>query len=224
MIVRGLSSIVAWVKHNRRLVLNVEILFFIAFAFLAFVRASNPELTSAEKPMELMFINAILRSPTFPPHDAWLSGYAISYYYFGYVMTAMLAKLTGVPGTAAHNLMTALIFALGAIGSYGILYNLAWREAPTANHRPQTVKIKLPSTVHRLRSLFLAPLFLLLVSNAEGFLEILHRRGLFWSGDTSAFWTWLDIKELNTAAGRATGLGSGSLPVVVAGVTRGLGL
>jgi YYY domain-containing protein len=44
---------------------------------------------------------------------------------------------------------------------------------------------------------FLASLFLLIVSNAEGFLEILHRLGLFWSENTSKFWSWLDIKELN---------------------------
>ena len=103
-------------------------------------------------------------------------------------MTAMLAKLTGVPGTAAHNLMTALIFALGAIGSYGILYNLL----ASADRRPSTVDRESRST-----AAFLAPLFLLIISNAEGFLEILHRRGLFWSGDISAFWTWLDIKDLN---------------------------
>ena len=193
--VNGLSSIGGWVKHNRRLVINTEILFFLAFAFLAFARASNPELTSAEKPMELMFINAILRSPTFPPRDAWLSGYAISYYYFGYVMTAMLAKLTSVPGSAAHNLMTSLIFALGAIGSYGILYNLlAARDSG-----PQTVDGKGQQTASRPLSTvsLLAPLFLLIVSNAEGFLEILHRRGLFWSNNPSNFWTWLDIRELN---------------------------
>jgi YYY domain-containing protein len=181
-----LSVVMGWVKHNRRLVTNVEILFFIAFAFLAFVRVSNPELTSAEKPMELMFINTILRSPTFPPNDAWLSGYAISYYYFGYVMTAMLAKLINVPGTAAHNLMTALIFALGAISSYGILYNLLSLSKSSDDKEPS------PPTGRS----FLAPLFLLLISNAEGFLEILHRRGLFWSGGTSAFWTKLDIRDL----------------------------
>jgi uncharacterized membrane protein len=54
----------------------------------------------------------------------WLSGYSISYYYFGYVMTSMLAIFTGTPATAAFNLMTALIFALSAVGAYGILYNL----------------------------------------------------------------------------------------------------
>ncbi len=187
---------------NRRLILSVEILFFLAFAFLAFARASNPELTSAEKPMELMFINSILRSPTFPPRDAWLSGYAISYYYFGYVMTAMLAKLTGVPGSAAHNLMTSLIFALGAIGSYGILYNLLalrWkseiRNRESGDEQIANAESRIPNNVSRLS--FLAPLFLLIVSNAEGFLEVLHRRGLFWSGNTSAFWTWLDIKDLS---------------------------
>ena len=194
-IVNGLSSMVGWIRHNRRLVINTEILFFLAFAFLAFARASNPELTSAEKPMELMFINSILRSPTFPPRDSWLSGYAISYYYFGYVMTAMLAKLTGVPSTAAHNLMTALIFGLGAIGSYGILYNLlaiANRGQKTNDSETQNTVIRRSSSVA-----FLAPLFLLIISNAEGFLEILHRRGLFWSGNNSFFWTWLDIRDLS---------------------------
>ncbi len=185
----NLSILTSWIRHNRRLVLNVEILFFIAFAFLAFVRASNPELTSAEKPMELMFINSILRSPTFPPRDAWLSGYAISYYYFGYVMTAMLAKLTGVPGSAAHNLMTALIFALGVIGSYGILYNLLSLR--------QTSDIANKSDLLTRRS-FLAPIFFLLVSNIEGFLEILHRLGLFWTDSTLTFWQWLrDIDVWN---------------------------
>ena len=198
----NLSILTSWVRHNRRLVLSVEGLFLVAFAFLAFARASNPELTSAEKPMELMFINAILRSPTFPPRDAWLSGYAISYYYFGYVMTAMLAKLTGVPGSAAHNLMTSLIFALGAIGSYGILYNLLalrWKSGrenqESGDPQIASTDSRIPNTISRLS--FLAPLFLLIVSNAEGFLEVLHRRGIFWSGNTPNFWTWLDIRELN---------------------------
>ena len=115
-IVNRKSEIVDFLRSNKLLLLTTEILFLAAFAFLAFVRSANPELNGTERPMELAFINGILRSPTFPPQDPWLSGYAISYYYFGYVMTAMLARLSGVPGSLAHNLMTALIFALGAIG------------------------------------------------------------------------------------------------------------
>lgn len=222
-------EILIWLRTHLRLILTVEVLFLLTFAFLAFVRAGNPELDNAEKPMELMFINAILRSPTFPPHDSWLSGYAISYYYFGYVMTAMLAMLTGLTGSVAHNLMTSLIFGLAAIGAYGILYNLlAAGESRTKNREPAESastastesNSELPTTDDETRiseqdpqftdhdpqatspdSRFvapslLAPLFLLLVSNLEGFMEVLHGGGVFWSG-TQNFWTWLGIKELS---------------------------
>ncbi len=48
------------------------------------------------------------------------------------------------------------------------------------------------------RSCLSRALFLLLVSNLEGFLEVLHRHAIFWS-DTTNFWTWLGIQELNAA-------------------------
>ena len=51
-------------------------------------RAYNPDIAGTEKPMEFAFINGVLRSRFFPPQDPWLSGYGISYYYFGYVMLA----------------------------------------------------------------------------------------------------------------------------------------
>ena len=105
-IVNRKSEIVNFLKANLRLIVITEILFLLAFAFMAFVRASNPEATGTEKPMELAFINAILRSPTFPPNDPWMSGYSISYYHFGYILTAMLARLTGVSGNLAFNLMS----------------------------------------------------------------------------------------------------------------------
>ncbi len=193
---RHTPEILLWLKSNLRLIVHVEGLFLLSFAFLAFVRASNPELTSAEKPMELMFINSILRSPTFPPRDGWLSGYAISYYHFGYIMTSMLAKLTATPGSAAHNLMTALIFGLSAIGAYDLLYNLLARQQPQAGTDITPYRFRITNLA------FFAPLFLLLISNVEGFLELLHRRGLFWTWDangsaTSSFWTWLDVRDLN---------------------------
>lgn len=198
-LITNYQLLIEFIKENKSLIIITEILFLIAFAFLAFLRAANSELQSTEKPMELMFINSIMSSETFPPQDVWLSGYAISYYYFGYVMTAMLAQLSNVNGSTAHNLMTSLIFALGAIGSYGILYNLLSRdrrpktEDHVENHRP-------PSTVNGLA--LLAPLFLLLMSNFETLLEVLHRAGIFWTKDangtfTSSFWTWLDMKELS---------------------------
>lgn len=197
-IVHHQSALVDFLRSNRSLIITTEILFFVAFAFLAFVRSANPDLTGTERPMELAFINGILRSPTFPPQDPWLSGYAISYYYFGYVMTAMLARISGINGSTAHNLMTSLIFALGAIGSYGIVYNLL---SATRKSQDESVQSSESSAPRRLA--LLAPLFLLLVSNFETVLEVLHRLGLFWTKDpvtgtfTSSFWTWLDMKELS---------------------------
>jgi YYY domain-containing protein len=197
------AEIKGWIKSNVRLIVIVEVVFFLAFAAWAFVRASNPNIETAggEKTMELAFINAIMRSPTFPPHDPWLSGYAISYYYFGYVMAAMLAKLTGTLGSVAHNLMFALIFALSFIGAYGILYNLlaVWRKRHPRTARPE------PSTGLPL----LGPLFLLFVSNLEAVLEVLRGWGLFWKTDasgiaTSAFWSWLGIRELSNPPGHFT--------------------
>ena len=188
------SPLTSFLQTNTLLIVITEILFFSAFAFMAFVRSANPELTGTERPMELMFINGILRSPTFPPQDPWLSGYAISYYYFGYVMTAMLAQFSGVNGSTAHNLMTSLVFALGAIGSFGIVYNLLATSKKMKEERRNSSLVP-----HSL----LAPIFLLLISNFEPLLEVLHRMGLSWTKNsttgewTGSFWTWLDMKELS---------------------------
>ena len=179
-----LGEIIQWLKENRHLVITVEALFLIAFTFIAIIRAANPEALGTEKPMELAFINAILRSPTFPPRDPWLSGYAISYYHFGYIMTAMIAKITATAGNVAFNLMLALVFALSSVGAYGVLYNLlAGRELPVA--------------ISKTKAALFGPLFLLLVSNFEGFLEILHQNGIFWNSNPKNFWTWLDMQELS---------------------------
>jgi len=197
-----ISEIANWIKDNKSLIITTEILFLAAFGFMAFVRASNPDIVGTEKPMELMFINGIMNSPTFPPRDLWLSGYSISYYYFGYVMTAMIAKFTNVPATMAFNLMIALIFGLSAVGAYGVLYNLLNTRQ---TRRPEPVEgsnVERQSTIVNRKSeivnALLAPIFLLILSNVEGFLEVLHARGLFWK-DGNNFWTWLDIPDLRNA-------------------------
>ncbi len=195
---QSLLPIGQWVRANLRLVLVVEALFLAAFTFGAVLRAAAPEALGTEKPMELAFINAILRSPVFPPRDPWLSGYAISYYYFGYVMAAMLAKITATPGSVAFNLMLALVLGMGATGAYGILYNLlASRSGAEPDLPSEDRKTPRPGSKPSTTLPLLGPLFLLLVSNLEGFLEVLHRSGLFWKENGFNFWAWLDMKELS---------------------------
>ncbi len=190
----GWREIAAWFRTQRRLVWTVELLFLIAFAAWAVVRAANPEITGTEKPMELAFINAILRSPTLPPFDPWLSGYAISYYYFGYVLVAMLAKLAGTSGGVAFNLGVSLVFALSAVGSYGLLYNLL-----AARSKWQAVSgKKLQAASRSTLTALLAPFFVLIVSNLGGLLHLLRLGGIFWRTDESGalvspLWAWLDM-------------------------------
>lgn len=185
---RGWENILSWFKSHRTLIIIAELLFLFAFGLWAYIRSLNPDIVGTEKPMELAFINAISRSDSFPPHDPWLAGYAISYYYFGYVFVAMLAKITATSGGVAFNLGVSLVFGLSALGSYGVLYNLI--EMVNSKGRKFSAQ-----------SALLGPLFTLIVSNWEGFLHFLHSRGVFWHQDasgqwTSNFWRWLDILDL----------------------------
>ena len=90
-----MGEVRTWLKEHRRVLVFQEIVFFSAFLIWAIVRGANPEIIGTEKPMELAFINGIYQSPSFPPNDPWLSGYAISYYYFGYLIVAALMHLLG---------------------------------------------------------------------------------------------------------------------------------
>ena len=183
----GWSEILSWLRNHLREVITTEVLFALAFMGWTFVRANNPEIMGTEKPMELAFINAILRSETFPPHDPWLSGHAISYYYFGYVIVAMLAKLTATTGSIAFNLGLSLVFALSAVGVYGLVYNLL-------------VSNKRENRSFAYIAALLGPFFTLIVSNWEGFLHYIHSLGLFWHKEAgemvSGFWRWLGIWTL----------------------------
>lgn len=68
-------------RNSWRTLLAYEILFLASFLFLAWMRSYDPNPQGTERPMDYALYNAIMRSPTFPPHDPWLSGYAINYYY-----------------------------------------------------------------------------------------------------------------------------------------------
>jgi len=191
---QGFANIYGWVKNNRSQIVWHEAIFVIAFSTWAIVRATNPEISGTEKPMELAFINGIFHSPQLPPNDPWLSGYAISYYYFGYLIVAALMHLLGTVAGTAFNLAISLTFALVAAASWGILVNLLVQKA-------QDLKIHWEDKHLRRRILLialLAPLFILILGNAEAFLELLHSRGLFWDEQltSSAFWQWLDIQDL----------------------------
>ncbi|MFX1355555.1 MAG: DUF2298 domain-containing protein, partial [Promethearchaeota archaeon] len=166
-------------------VISSELIFAVAFGLWALVRAYNPQISATEKPMEFAFLNAILRSENFPPLDPWLSGFAISYYYFGYVMMAMLTKLSGVPSEVAFNLGIALLFALTASGAFSLTYNLVAGRGESEEKKQGVATI-----FGALGAAFVA-----VVGNLEGVLEVMHTRGL----GSASFWEWIDVKNLAAA-------------------------
>ena len=184
---RQRAGISAWLRNSIRWCVVSEVVFLLGFVLMLTIRMGGPEVSGTEKPMEMMFINSILKSENFPPNDAWLSGYSISYYYFGYVMTAVLVMLSGVLSSTGFNLMLGTVFGMAAAGAYGILNELLSLREPSETGR----------VLPRFRAL-LAPLFVLIAGNLEGLLEVLHSLHIFWNADgTSAFWSWLDLKELS---------------------------
>jgi len=189
----SLATLLIWFKKNIKVILFFDTLFLVAFIGWTIVRAGNPEIVGTEKPMELAFITSIFRSPSFPPSDPWLSNYAISYYYFGYLMVTMIMRICGTVPGVAFNLTISAWFALVAVASSGILFNLLHLRNHDNDGNKYLNKMLFLS--------LLAPLLILIISNGEGLLEIFHSRGIFWQMDSNAqmsssVWKWLDIKEL----------------------------
>jgi YYY domain-containing protein len=119
------SSLGPW-----KLILAYEALFAAALLFLALLRSYNyqiiinPNPWGTERPMDYALFNAIRSSASFPPHDPWLAGFSINYYYFGYLLMAAMSLVSGVDRGVAYNLSLAVIFALTALGIAGIVTNL----------------------------------------------------------------------------------------------------
>src|SRR5207245_9462253 len=105
-------------------VIAVEVVFTAVLFAGAHLRSYVPEIAATEKPMDFMYLNAATRSRFYPPSDAWLSGFNVSYYYFGYVIQAMLGKLAALPTAVTFNLGLASTAALGATAAFGLAFNL----------------------------------------------------------------------------------------------------
>ena len=129
---RGSGLFSNWWRDNRSLVVVSELLFAVLFLGWALYRAHQNGLVGTEKPMELAFLSATQRSASFPPNDPWMSGYSISYYYMGYIMSSMLSTLSGISSSIGFNLTVASQFALTGLATFGVVYNLVRSRTASA--------------------------------------------------------------------------------------------
>lgn len=127
-------ELVLFVKHRWRFLLLEEGLFWLMFGIALFIRWQNPDLWTPfqedEKMMDFAYLNAVVKTPFFPPYDPWFAGGYLNYPYFGLLLIALLVKLTGIVPAIAYNLALPTFFALTATAAWSVGFNLVhgWRE------------------------------------------------------------------------------------------------
>ncbi len=131
------SGLLAWRDRRRllgffrerwRSVLYIEALALGFFVFFLLVRLGNPDLwhpgRGGEKPMDFSYLNAVLKSVSFPPYDPWYAGGYINYYYYGFVLVGAPVKLLGLVPNVAYNLILPTLYAMVALGAFCVGSNL----------------------------------------------------------------------------------------------------
>jgi len=174
VVARQREDLVAFLRSGRRYIIFVEVMFFAVLATAVFIRSFAPDIVWGEKPFELAFLNAIDRSPSLPPHDPWLAGDTISYYYFGYVIVAALTKLTALTTNVTFYLALSLMAALASVAAFGLVYNMI-----AVGRRTEAGTAPGPSLFPRAVVFGLAAAALMLiVSNLAGIFELMARHGI----------------------------------------------
>ncbi len=128
LVYRNRDEIGLELRSRWKYYLAVEIVSLLLFGLMLSIRYGNPDLwhpwRGGEKPMDLSYFTAVLKSTIFPPYDPWYSSGYINYYYFGFVLAAVPTKLLGIVPYVAYNLIIPTFFALTGLGVFSVGWNL----------------------------------------------------------------------------------------------------
>ena len=114
-----------WIRHGKAdratmamtpnrftTILVGEAVFLASFTLALLLRMHAGGLIGQEKFMDLALLNSCISTPVLPPPDPWYYTGPINYYYGGYLIFGMVAKMTGAVPEVAYNLSLGLIFAM----------------------------------------------------------------------------------------------------------------
>jgi YYY domain-containing protein len=125
---RRRGEMMDFIGSHWRLLLALEGIGVLLFALQIGIRLGNPDvwdvIWGGEKPMDLSYFTAVMKSTTFPPYDPWFAGGYINYYYYGFVFAGVLAKLLGIVPAVAYNLILPMLYSFAGLGVFSIAYNL----------------------------------------------------------------------------------------------------
>jgi YYY domain-containing protein len=128
---RRRTELIEFLREHRREILWVELIALGFFLFDLSIRLGNPDLwhrwLGGEKPMDFSYLNAVLKSTSFPPYDPWYAGGYINYYYFGFVLVGTPIRLIGIEPSVAYNLVLPTLFSVAALAAYAVGTNLVAR-------------------------------------------------------------------------------------------------
>ena len=190
-------ELLGFVRKNLRLIGLIEILGIGLFLLFILIRLGNPDvwdvIWGGEKPMDLSYLNAVLKSTYFPPYDPWFSGGYINYYYYGFVYVGSLIKLLQIVPTIAYNLILPMLASFTGLAAFSIAFNIITKNVGhQANKVDDADGLNVPTARllpnrQALFGGFVAAVLILLLGNLA---EI-----------TVVFNAWYKAGELSTATG-----------------------
>jgi YYY domain-containing protein len=178
---RNRAQVIAFFRNHLHLIVISELLFALAFLIFVGIRLLNPDLwqpwLGGEKMMEFAFLNAILKSPYFPPYDPYFAGGYINYYYYGQFIVSIMVKLTGIQPSVAFNLAVPMLFALTVGGAFCVVYNLTKGSEETEGRGSLS---DTSSPIRSFRSVYwglLGALFVAVLGNLDGMVQMVKNIG-----------------------------------------------
>ena len=196
------EEMVDFIRSRWRLLAVTEAVFLAAFALFAVFRILAPDVTistaitglTTEQPMDLAFLASSLQSPSFPAADPWLAGHSISYYYFGYVIFSIPAKLTGAAAATGYNLAFITLFALAAVSAFSLTMNAVLKAGIARVQAPRLDVVAVIGGVA-------AVVALLIAGNLSGGLRALTE-ALSLEGATGfSYWWWESTRIIEDPGG-----------------------
>ena len=119
------TKFISFFKNHKNMIILTEIVWISIFLLWLIYRSFDPSINHTEQPMDHGLLTSSIKTTIGSPKDMWLSSYNVNYYYFGYWMMGIIAKISQTPPQIAYNLSLALIPSLASAAVFGLLSNIS---------------------------------------------------------------------------------------------------